>query len=396
MAIAICAMAALTPAVARAATIEGVVTPLAWDQEVEVCLVEAAPSETCTIPGMDGSYALEGVPAGTVVAVEFVPSYRSRLVTQYWDGKNRLSEATPIKVPAKSGPETPVVGNINADLGEGGAIKGVVTAASNAEHLAEVEVCAISNASPTVRICDETGLDGEYELHSLPLGSYEVGFWGTGKSGEYEPWYYQGKSSLAQATPIPVNPGETIAGIDGTLVKGGRISGVVTAAAGGMPLEGIAVCLFMVSGATAQRCEESGDGGAYSFQGLPGGSYQVGFSLGSAEIGGRGTTEEVDGFEPQYYDDVAARAQAATISLLAPGIVEGVDAALAAPSALPSPSPVSMAATPIVAAAPVVPEPEPRKLTCKRPKQKKKVNGRSRCVKSTKHRKPHKHKRRKA
>jgi hypothetical protein len=90
----------------------------------------------------------------------------------------------------------------------------------------------------------ETNASGAYSLHSLLSGLYSVGFWGQGRNAEYESTYYEGKSSLAQATPVTVTEGHATNGVDAELAKGGQIVGMVFTAAGGMPLSDIAVCLF--------------------------------------------------------------------------------------------------------------------------------------------------------
>lgn len=376
---AICGCALLAPASAQAGTVAGTVTPLVWAQEVEVCTVETPPSEHCTSPGADGSYLLPEVPLGQV-RIEFVPSFKSGLIKQYYDHKSLPSEAT-IVVLSKGVPDAH---GIDADLVEGGTIEGTATAAAGGAPLAEVETCAVSVGATTTRVCGETDASGEYELHSLPTGTYKVGFWGRGKSADYQPWYFQAKSSLVEATQIPVMAGAATTGIDATLAKGGRIEGSVVAAVGGVALEGIPVCLFGAAATEPERCLVSGEGGSFSFQGLPSGSYQVGFSLDAGEIGGAGPGGTGDGFATQYYNGVVQRAQAASISLAAPAVVTGVNAALLPIPAPPPFAPPPPIASPITAAAPTISEPQPKQATCRKPKHKKKVKGKVRCVKPAK------------
>jgi hypothetical protein len=371
----LCGLILVGPVDARGALVEGTVTPLEWAQEVDVCVAEES-SESCTAPAANGSYRLSVVPAGSVRIV-FLPSFRSRLARQYYDGVNSISQAVTIVLPK----EESVADGINAELEEGGVIEGTVTAAGSGEPLPEVEVCAVSPGFSPVKSCGETDVTGDYELHSLPSGSYSVGFWGTGKSANYEPF--------SLATPVPAIVGTTTMGVDASLVGGAQIGGTVTAAATGLPLEGIPVCLFAASGSAADRCTESDRLGSYEFQGLSGGSYQVGFSLGPAVISGTGTTAEAGGFVPQYYDGVSTRAAATTISVLSAGTVEGVDAALSAPAATSTPQAAPLVANPIAATvAPVAePKPKPKKVVCKKPKRKKKVKGKVRCVSPPKHKK---------
>jgi len=363
--------------------IAGTVAPVEFASEVEVCVVEATPSETCTVPAANGSYLLAEVGLGPQ-RVEFLPSYRSRLIPQFYDHKNRLAEAATISITPTGG----TVGGIDADLIAGGAIKGTVTALGAGGDLAGVEVCAKSVASPPVDVCSETDSSGEYELHSLLTGAYKIGFWGRGTSAEYQSQYYNGKSTLAQATPVAVTNGGETTGIDVALAKGSEVGGTLRAASTGAPLPDISVCLFAASGSGPERCAYSDGGGAYRFQGLPSGSYQVGFSLSLSEIGGEGVAGEEDGLLTQFYPGVASRAEAQTLTLIAPQASLAIDASLLAPAPPPPPPPPPVVPTALVAAPPAVAVP-PTKTGCKRGYRKQKVKGKARCVKveKKKHRK---------
>jgi len=356
---------------AFAGTIEGTVTPLDATQEVEVCLAEVPPGELCTVPKPDGSYVLTGLDGG--YKIEFVPTYRSRLLTQFYDHKSTLAEATPVSV-GKFGTVT----GIDADLLPGGAIAGTVSGLGG-QPLDEVEVCAASVGLAGTETCDETDSGGAYELHSLSTGSYTVGFWGHGASAEYAPEYFDGKASLGQASPVPVTAGSVTAEMDASLVKGAQIRGSVIAASGGAPLVGIPVCVFPAAAVAPDACIETVAGGEYSLVGLREGSYQVGFNFGIAASGGTEVSAAVNGYLPQYYSGATDRAAAQTLSLGPGQVFDGVNAALLEPS-LPLPSPAErLAGDPLVAAAPPVVVP-PIKKRCKRGFHKKKVKGKVRCV----------------
>jgi hypothetical protein len=378
IALAVCGLVLLTPlesAAAGGGVVLGTVTPVEWAPEVEVCVVESQASETCTAPEANGSYVLDGVPFGGA-QIEFVPSFRSRLLTEYYDGVGNRSEARTILLSAQD----PEAEHIDASLLEGGSIKGVVTAAEGGEPLPDVEVCAVSTGTPTVKSCGETDPAGAYDLHSLPTGPYGVAFRGVGKSAIYVPW----------SRPVTVTAGATTAGVDASLAEGARIEGVVMAATGGARLAGISVCLFVTTAPEPRRCSFSDEVGAYSFEGLPNGSYQVGFSLTPAEIGAERLQGEDDGFESQYYDGVGSRAAATTISVLAPEAIEGVDAALLTPVAPPLSAPTAVVAAPATPAPPTILEPKPKKKGCPKGYRHKKVKGKVRCVKPGK-RKTKKH-----
>jgi hypothetical protein len=376
---------------AFAGTVEGTVTPIEWAQEVEVCIAEVVPGERCVVPGADGTYAFGGLEGE--MKFEFVPTYRSRMLTQFYNHKSTIAEATFVTV----GREGTIKG-IDADLVEGGAIKGAVTAEVGGNPLSEVEVCAISTGALTVKSCDETDSLGGYELHSLPTGPYKVGFWGHGQSAEYAPSYYNGQSSLALSTPVAAVAGETVSEIDATLAKGAQVRGTV-AAASGAPLAGVPVCLFVATALTAQSCTETDPAGGYFFPGLTAGGYQVGFSLAQGEVAAGGIDGAAeDGYLSQYWKGAESRSEATTISLL-PGVTAtGISARLQLPSA-PAPIPIAPVLSPIVPAPPVIAESAPKKKkkksdACKRRYKKDKVKGKTPCIKvpSKGHRKHKKHK----
>lgn len=353
--------------------VEGTVSPIEWAPEVEVCLVGLP--ESCASPEASGTYQL-GAPEGEY-HVEFVPSYRSRLLRQFYDHKTTLLDAKRVQVFEKM-----VTQGVDADLEEGGAIAGTVTSAANGTPLSEVEVCASSAGGAATETCAATDAAGEYEVHSLSPGFYRIGFWGKGASAEYEPWFYDDRPSFLQGTPVEVEA-ETTMGIDASLAKGAQIRGVVTAAASGARLAGITVCLFAVGGPAPRRCVASDDSGTYAFQGLAGGSYQVGFSLEPAEIGGEATGGQ-DGFASQFYNGVDTRAQAATVSLLPGQIAGGVNGVLSPLSVPPHPGPPPSVANSFVTALPPVAEPAPKKHPpCNHLRHRVRIKGKVRCVKKT-------------
>jgi hypothetical protein len=359
---------------ASAGTIEGTVTPTEWAPETEVCVVGTS---LCAIPASSGAYEIPRV-IGHGLTVEFIPPYRSGLMPQYYNHKGTVGEATPITVPEYGSKP-----NVDGDLLEGGTVEGVVTG-SDGPELNEVEVCA--KAATGESFCAETDASGFYEIHSLPTGFYSIGFWGVGRSAEY----VATSSSLAA-----VIEGGATAGVDATMAKGSAVEGQVTTTSSGAPLGGIDVCLFGVSASTAQRCVFTDDAGAYRFQGLAAGSYQVGFSLEPDEIGGLTVIGGADGYESQYYADADTRAQARAIAVLGPSVTAGIDAALATPALAPSPLPPFAPVNQIVFAPTVVPIPATKTVGCKKGLKKEKVKGKVRCVKpkpkAKKKHKEHKH-----
>ncbi len=373
------ALLALPATAAASGTISGTVTPVEVAHETEVCVVEVSISKLCTYPQADGSYAMTEIPLGAI-KVEFLPSYRSRYVPQYYSHARTVAEATSILLSVTGSTAT----NVDAELELGGVIEGTVTGAVGGTPLAGVEVCAIEAVKKVPSGCGFTNAAGKYHLGALPVGSYKIGFWGHGTSAEYAPSYYHEASTLAAASPISVSAGQVRTGIDASLLEGAKVLGTVRAATGGAALTEIPVCLFVGSALNPTQCTYSEGSGAYSFIGIPGGSYQVGFSLGSAEIGGEEVASENDGYLPQYYPRVANRSEAQSLTLSTGQTATGVDGLLLTPPPPPPEPPAAVVTSPIVAAAETITEPKPKAKGCKKGYKKKKVKGKTRCVKVSK------------
>lgn len=378
----------LVPATALAATgISGKVSGPGPLDEVEVCIVEPLPSETCTVPSPDGSYELLGIDAGAY-QVEFLPSYRSRLVTQYYNHKAKLSEANKVVINAGF-----VTKNVDADLELGGEIEGVVSDFLGGGGVEDVEVCALDSVSGAAASCARSDATGAYALPAIPPGSYRVGFWGEEGSAGYAPQYYAEKSTYLSATPVAVAAGQTVAGIDAALRLGARVSGAVTDSATGAPLAGIAVCILAVSSPGPERCTYSDSDGTYEIPGVSSGSYQVAFSPEFSEFAkGEFTLPEEDGWRTQYFSGSADRAGATILDLNAPQPRTGVDAALLTSRVAPPPLEPPAAPDVAVAAPPVLPPPvakTPKK--CRKGFKKRKIKGKVKCVRV--HRRHHRPKR---
>lgn len=376
----------LTPVAAVAATgLSGTVTGPGALDEVEVCVVEPLPSETCTYPTAAGEYQLLGLDAGTY-QVEFLPSYRSHLVAQYYNHKAKLSDANKVVVNAGF-----VTKGVNADLELGGEIEGTARDFLGGVGVEYVEVCALDAVTGTAVGCGHTDATGGYALPAVPPGAYRVGFWGERESADYAPQYYAEKASFFSATPVSVGAGETVTGIDAALRLGARVTGAVTDSAGS-PLAGIAVCILAVASPSPERCAYSETDGSYELPGVSTGAYQVAFSPEFSEFGkGEFTLPEEDGWRTQYFSGSAQRAGATTLELIAPETRTGVDAGLSTASVPPAPlqpPPAPSVAIPLPNVLPPPVTKAPKK--CRKGFKKRKVKGKVRCVKVH-----HRHQRRK-
>ena len=381
LALLFCAALPSSAAASTFGTIEGTVIAPGAVEEVEVCVIEELPSETCTFPNPSGRYELSQLNPGSYF-VEFLPSYQSHYARQYYNDKPSLKGAE--KVPVRPLQTTH---EINATLEVGGAIAGEVTDALTAAPLADVEVCAQEALGAALGGCAHTDASGHYTVTSLSPGPYKVGFWGERRSAAYLPQYYSEASSFSTGGSVSVEADTTTPAIDAQLQEGARIEGRVTAASGGAELPGIAVCAFEAGGGHPERCTFTDAGGDYTLPGLSTGSYTVVFSPEFKEfVAGELFTAEEDGYLTQYYEGEPTLAEANAVSLLAPQATAGIDAQLVGPP-LPPPPPLSPPAPPSLPGGSTIlpgpanpPPPAKKRVKCRRGFKVGKVKGKARCV----------------
>ncbi len=157
---------------------------------------------------------------------------------------------------------------------------------------------------------------GEYAITQLPAASFQVSF-EPDTTSDYLGQEYKGKPISETGDPVPVALGGTTAGVNANLQRGGQISGKVTAAATGIPLKGIDIC---VAGTVLhfRTCTLSGSGGEYLVSGLPTDSYQVEFE--SIEAG--------DNYATQFYSGKTKSTEANPVQVNAGATTAGVNVAL--------------------------------------------------------------------
>lgn len=359
--------------------IEGRVSAPGAVEDVEVCVVEQQPSEICTYPAANGTYRLTGLDLGPQ-KVEFLPSYRSHYLPQYFDHKSSLAEAATISLTQT----LPSAMDIDATLELGGVIEGQISADVSGAALAGVEVCAFEVGTRTPAGCTETNSGGAYSIPGLARSSYKIGFWGEGPSAAYAPEFYADEPIFAQATPVAVTPGVTQNGIDAQLAMGASVSGTVSDFYSARPLADIAVCLLKAGDAGLERCTATDERGEYALPGITAGSYEVVFSPEFGEFAGDiPILLEDDGYRTQYYDEATTFVDAAPISLFAPTPRTGINGRLVSSQAIPPPTPpTTNPGSPVPAAIfaepPMLKRPAKR---CRRGYRQRVVKGQVRCVK---------------
>lgn len=111
--------------------------------------------------------------------------------------------------------------------------------------------------------------DGSYGLSGLPPGGYRLKF--TGRSGAQEQWY-NNASSIQTSDVVTVTDGQQRTGINARLVKGGTISGTLTAAAG------VSLAATRIHSSASEGSWPVAADGTYKIVGLRAGSYTLWFS----------------------------------------------------------------------------------------------------------------------
>jgi uncharacterized surface anchored protein len=209
--------------------------------------------------------------------------------------------------PAPSAPRNA----IPADDPEDASILGTVTAAGGAA-LAGVQVYVVTSGGSFVAE-DETGADGGYSIPELAAGAYTVEFYADRE--DYEPQWWDGKDSEAEADEIELSEGQSAVHIDATLQPDATISGKVTAAGGG-PLAGASVYARSTEGGPSRIAETDADG-TYTITGLNAGGYTIQFS-----------DQSGPSYETQWYHGKPSEGEAEVVTLGHGEARSHIDAAL--------------------------------------------------------------------
>jgi len=163
---------------------------------------------------------------------------------------------------------------IDFALSSGGLISGTVTEEGTGTPLADIEVNIMDVAGKHVTYGRTDG-SGNYTIYnSLPPGTYHAKTW---NHQGYVNELYDGIScpnwcDLMLGDDILLAAGATTTGVDFALSLGGRISGTVTAAGTGAPLEGVFVDLFTPTEEFISN-PTSDSSGEYLSPALPPGTY---------------------------------------------------------------------------------------------------------------------------
>ena len=276
-------------------------------ENVKVCLLGSGEEAVlqCASTNAEGEYSIKRLPAGDYV-VEFY-SVSGDYGTQFYDGKYSFAAANRVAVSEGATAE-----GIDATLGRAGKITGTVTG-EHGEPLEDVKVCAFDSSGESTQ-CASTKADGDYTLTRLSEGFYAVEFYSY--SGNYVTEYYREKFSFAEANKVHVTGEGVTSEIDVALTSTGVISGTVTEAGSGTPIEDVKVCAQELGTEPVELCGYTGPDGEYAVKRLPIGEYVVEFSSPTRYL-------------TQFYDGALSAAEAQDVTLASgERTASGIDAAL--------------------------------------------------------------------
>jgi hypothetical protein len=290
---------------------------------------------------------------------------------------------------------------VDAALADGGEMTGTVIALSDGEPLAGVLVCA-EEIGQEFEECETTGADGAYRIRGLAEGSYVVSFLPPEGEG-FRTQTYNGRSNPGEADAVHVVAGEVVGSINASLGPEATISGFVSDASTHGGLDEVEVCAFELTGFEFEICELTGPTGAYTLTDLPAGTYKVGFFTESLLEEEKGLKSSP--YAKQYWNDQPSWDSADILTLGLGTNAGGIDAGLISSARPGTDRPVTPGPTVHTpshgsdTSGNGVQTPTPGVTTPPKPgaprhcpagKKRKKIDGKSRCVRSTK-RAHHKH-----
>ena len=303
---------ALTPS----ATISGAITDAATHAGVSGALVSAYNTSGSVVASvftdLTGRYTLSNLPTGAY-RVGFTDYNSSQnYLPQYYDGKATLATADPITLATGANRS-----GVDGALTPGAQIQGTVTDASTGNPVQGAFVKALGSDGTALSTATSDA-QGHYSLGGLAAGTYYLSVYPTSTSLNYLAQYYNGKSTLATATPVTVTDSQTLTGIDVRLQPAGQITGTVTSSKDGKPLVGMTVAVFSANSQYPLQTTTTTADGRYALNQLTTGSYYVSFH------------DPAGLHRDQLYDDAADRANATAVSVTTGQPTSGIDATLTA------------------------------------------------------------------
>jgi hypothetical protein len=302
---------------AKGAEIEGQVTEAGGPelQDAEVCAYSYEPEYIyrCAYTDEEGYYEVVGLPTAQYEVI-FYGGDNHNLITQYYKDKRNEDEASLVGavVPNQTS-------GISAELKQGAKIEGVVTAAAGGAPVKDSEVCPDELKGAANAECTDTNSEGKYTLEGLE-GEYGISFDGNGST--LGPELYENATSLADEKVVNAVPPAVTKGVNGSLPTAGEITGVVTVAPSGAPVDGVEVCARTET--DFSECVRTNASGEYTIKGVAG-VYSVEF------YGYESCTPSCASlpYKDQYYNGIYNAEGAESVTVAPGATVSGINARLA-------------------------------------------------------------------
>jgi hypothetical protein len=250
--------------------------------------------------GFNGQYTIFGLAAG-----------RYTVEAQNCSGENLANARYKSLVSVRAGHATR---NVDLALPRGGSITGKITIRGTRAPARGVCVVA-RNADPLGSGFAATGREGRYRIVGLSAGSYRIAVvpvYGCGSGGEF----------LAPASlpgRVRVTAGRVTSGVNGSVGRGGSLTGMVTGP-GGHAEPGMCVEVLTHLGGLASFASTALNG-YYMASGLAPGKYDV-------LLGDPGCSDGPTGLASQWYDGAASRSSATVVTVTADHVRADVNAVL--------------------------------------------------------------------
>ncbi|MEM7130477.1 MAG: carboxypeptidase regulatory-like domain-containing protein [Chloroflexota bacterium] len=201
-------------------------------------------------------------------------------------------------------------------MSQGGRIAGKITGQTSGELLENVSVRVIDADGLSVTSV-RTNVLGEYRTVGIANGSYRLSI-NPSAISRYQMRYSGNQASLDAAQSILVSSPNTSNHNEG-LPLGGQISGIVTAADSGLPLEEVDIEIYDSAGLLFAQTETDAQG-LYLTRGLPDGEVRLFFETSHRD--------ESAPYVSSFYAAQSDLASATTITVAGPTVIEDINMAL--------------------------------------------------------------------
>ncbi len=271
--------------------------------------------------GASGVYTITGLPAGDYrVRIDDMWGIPDGYAREFYPNTPNYDLAQPIAVPAGG-----TISNIDFALEPGGIIRGRVVDQDTGLPLPNINVNADPGLGWGISAC--TNSNGEYELRALPYAGYRLQggndwSWCGTTFSPYIREYFSDALRYDQATVLQVNSTTPILNnTDFGLLKGGMITGKVTAQQGGQPLANVHVAASIYTNNDEWYWSNmwTDATGVYTVTGLPEGNYRVRVDDGNGIPAG---------YAQQYYDHTVDWSAAKSLHIAGTLKLTGIDFAL--------------------------------------------------------------------